>query len=94
MANLIEGLYHTVEGLFQSLFAVIQSFFNIIYSLVAGVISVVWNLLEGVAEFVGASVHFVISNIVILGLILVGVVIYNDRNKRGTIGNELKKKAQ
>ncbi|WVQ63756.1 uncharacterized protein L199_001909 [Kwoniella botswanensis] len=94
MSNLIEGLFHTIQGIFQSIFAVIQSFFNIIFSLVHGVTSLIWNTLESVAEFIGASVHFVISNIVILGLIAVGLVIYNDRNKRGTLGNDFKKKAQ
>lgn len=93
-----------------------------IYSLVHGVVSLVWNVLESIAEFVGASVHFVIctykpflslylpqpslttdsladspnliANILIIGLIVLGVVLYNDRNKRGTLGNNLKKKAQ
>ncbi|ODN79978.1 hypothetical protein L202_03849 [Cryptococcus amylolentus CBS 6039] len=90
MANLIEGLYHTVQGLLQSIFAVFQSFFNVIYSFVHGIISLVWGVLESVAEFVGASVHFVISNILILGLLGLGFVLYNDRNKRGTIGNDIK----
>ncbi|WWC72949.1 uncharacterized protein I206_106913 [Kwoniella pini CBS 10737] len=94
MSNIIQGLFHTIQGLFESLLAVIQTFLNIIYSLIHGTVSLIWNLLENVAEFIGASVHFLISNIVIIGLILVGLVIYNDRNKRGTLGNDLKKKAQ
>lgn len=65
-----------------------------VYAFVHGVVSLVWNVLESIAEFVGASVHFVISNILIIGLIALGVVLYNDRNKRGTLGNDLKKKAQ
>lgn len=93
-----------------------------IYSLVHGVVSLVWNVLESIAEFVGASVHFVIctyklflslylpqsslttdsladslnflANILIIGLIALGVVLYKDRNKRGTLGNDLKKKSQ
>ncbi|WVQ77232.1 hypothetical protein IAR50_006915 [Cryptococcus sp. DSM 104548] len=94
MANLIEGLYHTIQGLVQSIFAVFQSFFNVIYSFVHGIVSLVWGVLESVAEFVGASVHFVLSNILILGLIGLGVVLYNDRNKRGTVGNNIKTHAQ
>ncbi|WWC91048.1 uncharacterized protein L201_005989 [Kwoniella dendrophila CBS 6074] len=94
MSNLVEGLFHTVQGIFQSIFAVIQTVFGAVFALVNGAVSLVWNVLESIAEFVGASVHFVISNIVIIGLIVLGLVIYNDRNKRGTLGNDLKKKAQ
>ncbi|AFR92190.1 hypothetical protein J008_00057 [Cryptococcus neoformans] len=94
MTNLLEGLYHTVQGIFQSILAVFQSFFNVIYAFVHGVVFLVWNVLESIAEFLGASVHFVISNILVIGLITLGVVLYNDRNKRGTLGNDLKKKAQ
>lgn len=61
------------------------------------------------ANFLGASVHFVacesrssrdgalvdgLANILVLGIIAVAFVIYRDRNTRGTIGNDLKKKAQ
>lgn len=48
------------QGIFQSIFAVFQSFFNVVYAFVHGVVSLVWNVLESIAEFVGASVHFVI----------------------------------
>ncbi|KAL7421694.1 hypothetical protein Q5752_003464 [Cryptotrichosporon argae] len=94
MANIIEGIFHTVEGILQSILAVIQTIFGAIYGLVAGVFSFAFHIVEGLAQFLGASVHFVISNIVVLGLIAVAVVIYQDRNRRGTVGNKLKKKAQ
>ncbi|KAK1924409.1 hypothetical protein DB88DRAFT_540460 [Papiliotrema laurentii] len=94
MANIIEGLFHTVQGLVQSVLAVFQAFFNVIVSLVSGVFHAVWGVLESLANFLGASVHFVASNILILGLLAVAFVIYSNRNRRGTIGNDLKKKAQ
>ncbi|GFZ44132.1 hypothetical protein JCM24511_01853 [Saitozyma sp. JCM 24511] len=85
MANLLSGVFHTVEGLVQSVLAVIQSIFNIIFSVFHGAFTVVWDLIESLAKLVGASAHFVISNIVILGLIAVVFVIYNDRSKRGSV---------
>lgn len=48
------------QGIFQSILAVFQSFFNVIYAFVHGTVFLVWNVLESIAEFLGASVHFVI----------------------------------
>ncbi|CAD6583041.1 MAG: hypothetical protein TREMPRED_003461 [Tremellales sp. Tagirdzhanova-0007] len=91
MANLVQGI---ANGVFQSVLGIVQAFFNIVYSFVYGILSLVWGFLESIAELVGASVHFVASNILILGLITLGFVLYRDRNKRGTMGNEMKKKAR
>lgn len=41
-----------------------------------------------------ADCPHLLANILVIGLITLGVVLYNDRNKRGTLGNDLKKKAQ
>lgn len=49
----------TRQGLFQSILAVVQSFFNVIASIVSGVFSLFWGVLESLANFLGASVHFV-----------------------------------
>ncbi|WWD17493.1 hypothetical protein CI109_101934 [Kwoniella shandongensis] len=92
MANLIEGLFNVIQGIFQSIFAVLQSFANVVYSLVHGVVSLVGNVLESAASLVGASVNFIISNIIVIGLVGVAFIIYTDRNKRASIGNDIKRK--
>jgi len=34
------------------------------------------------------------ANILVLGLVLLAFILYRDRNRRGTLGNKIKKKAQ
>ncbi|ORX36820.1 hypothetical protein BD324DRAFT_627300 [Kockovaella imperatae] len=94
MANLFEGIFHLIQGFFQSIFAIIQSIFHVIWSIFSGVFQAVWGILESIADLVGASAHFVASNILVLGLIALIYVLYRDRNRPGSAGNELKKKVQ
>jgi len=91
MANLIEGVFHTVEGILQSILAVVQAIFNVIYSVFHGLFVFVWGIIESLASFLGASVHFVASNILILGLVAVGVIVYQDQKKKGKLGTSGKK---
>ncbi|KAL1413589.1 hypothetical protein Q8F55_001364 [Vanrija albida] len=70
---------HNLQGVGESAFAIVSSAWGVVYTFVHGLVVLFWDILESFAAFLGASVNFVISNIVLLIVLAVGFVVYRSR---------------
>ena len=85
--------------MFQSVLAVVQAFFSTLLSTLSGLFTFVWGLLETIGGFIGASAQFVYgtfplcprlpqradvkANFIVIGIIILVFVCYQDRKARG-----------
>ncbi|RSH82610.1 uncharacterized protein EHS24_007595 [Apiotrichum porosum] len=80
MTDLIQGIAHTVQGIVESLVAIVQAGFHVAYTFVHGLLTMLWNTIDSFATFLGASVNFVFSNIILLVVLVVFFIFYRSSN--------------
>jgi uncharacterized membrane protein len=94
--------------LFESVLAVVQAFFSTLLSTLSGLFTFIWGLLETIGGFIGASAQFVYgtsstgsgiatrtdvkANFIVIGIIILVFVCYQDRKARGAKADRKSKK--